>query len=134
MQEKIPFYQAKRYETLKMSLAALLGTILSVSALGLFFLFVEDAPPYNNVLNTVWWLFLTMAVTGFSGGLSFYHDKYTKLPIVGAVLGFLTGLLSIAFTSEMDLFLRVLSALALGMLFAAISAFIIWVDPQAYSE
>ena len=134
MQEKIPFYHAKRYEALKMSLAALLGTILSVSALGLFFLFVEDAPPYNNVLNTVWWLFLTMAVTGFSGGLSFYHAKYTKLPIVGAVLGFLTGLLSIAFTSEMDLFLRVLSALALGMLFAAISAFIIWVDPQAYSE
>jgi len=126
MQSKIPFYKASHSEILKISVAAILGALISLGVAWLLFLFTEGKIPSNSL----WLIFMPVAIVGFSCGLSFYRKKYSRLVIAGATAGLLTGLFSIIFFSEIDLILRIPTGLLVGSFYAGISAFIIWAEPE----
>jgi len=116
---------------LRIFLTAFGGAILSIAALLLIFWLSKERLPLRNL---VFLLTLLIGVVGFCCGLGWHDRKYTGLRVLGATISVVSGLTSVMVFTNFDLSTRIPLAIVTGAILATIGWFLVWVDPQAYSE
>jgi len=131
MKNRIPFYQASKFETFKIFLIAIGGAIISLATLMLVFWGAnENWPP----TNTIWPISILIGVLGLCGGLGWYDKKYTLLRLTGGIISFVAGLTTAMVFTDFDILIRIPMGLGLGVLCAIIGCFLVWIDPEIYTE